>query len=129
MLSKFLKLTRNVVLLFFTLVLLLVLSFQIDVTRKLYLNSLTDSLKVFQIDLHIGQISGFFPFNWQLDTLKIADKNGEWLDIQDLQLDFSFVRLFNFAIEVNTLSAHSIRVNRLPEFPSSEEKIAAIEDE
>jgi len=98
------------------------LSLQLESTRTFYLSLLDDSLKSSAIDLKIGNIHGFVPFNWQIERVKIADRHGLWLDIKNLHFDWSFFSLIAQKIKVKTISASSISIYRLPDIPLSREK-------
>ncbi len=103
--------------LIFVLVGLLFVSLQIESSKNFYIKTLNSSLTSSGIKLKMGKINGFFPFNWSVESLNVADKNDDWLEIKNLYLDWSPMSLFDGNLALNEVSATSIIIYHIPAFP------------
>ncbi|MFK5986691.1 MAG: translocation/assembly module TamB domain-containing protein [Pseudomonadota bacterium] len=117
---KIVKYSRNLLVLIIVLVALLLLSLQLEISRNIYLNFLNTSLASTELNLKFGKITGFFPFNWQLKSLHIADKKGDWLVLDNLQFDCSASSLLSSHLDIKTLVIDSITAYRLPQLAVSQ---------
>jgi len=113
---------KNVVVILLVLFSIILLSLQLQSSQNFYLSVLNDLLKPSEVELKIGKINGFFPFNWRINSLKVADSKSEWIEVNDLKFDWLLSSLINQQLEINTLSASSIIVYHIPSFPISNKK-------
>ncbi len=65
-------------------------------------------------------LSGHLPFTLQLDQLRLADAQGEWLTVQATGLVWSPLDLLYGTLSVETLSADRVVMTRLPEASEQE---------
>ncbi|QDH17680.1 translocation/assembly module TamB domain-containing protein [Swingsia samuiensis] len=64
--------------------------------------------------VQISGLSGTLPQNLGLDTLKIKDAKGVWLEIDHLHLKWSPLALIGMDAKIHTLSADRLVFSRLP---------------
>ena len=67
----------------------------------------------------IEGLSGRFPDRLRASQLSLHDKNGIWATIDDLELDWSPLRLVTGDIAIHRIAATKIAVRRLPESSGS----------
>ena len=65
-------------------------------------------------DLQISGLSGFFPTNLQVAEVKLADRDGAWLTVDNARLNWSFASLFGGRIRIDELAAQRVEVLRPP---------------
>lgn len=86
-----------------------------------------DSLSGAGRDVRIEGFEGALSAQATLDKMTIADDNGIWFTMQDVTLDWSRSALLSGRIEVETLSAKSIEMTRLPQTGQTDAPSAAAE--
>jgi translocation and assembly module TamB len=64
--------------------------------------------------IEIAGLSGRFPVALRLDRMEIRDKDGAWLTIEDLALDWHPLRLLTRKADIERLAAERVAVARLP---------------
>ncbi len=65
--------------------------------------------------VRIEGFAGALSAEARMDSVTIADSQGIWLEMRDLRMAWNRAALLRGAVEIDTLSAASIRLNRLPE--------------
>lgn len=78
-------------------------------TRLLEDNLSTDGVKV-----TITGFAGALSSRASLTTMTIADKDGIWLTLRDVALDWNRAALFSGAVEITALTAAEIVLDRIP---------------
>ncbi|EFI33899.1 protein of unknown function DUF490 [Desulfonatronospira thiodismutans ASO3-1] len=71
--------------------------------------------------VEISGISGRIPFNFEVQSIEIHDKDGVWLELQDSGLDWSLGDLFQGRIVVRKLGAAALYMSRAPHTEPMEE--------
>ncbi len=66
-------------------------------------------------DVRIEGFRGALTSQASFDSLTIADENGIWLALTDVVLDWRRAALLRGRVEVNALTAKSLKIERLPE--------------
>jgi len=72
-------------------------------------------------EVKLAGLAGRFPDNLRLARLELRDKDGPWLAIDHLDLDWSPSGLLGGEVAVNRLEAGRIALDRLPPSPASAE--------
>ncbi|MGR3586597.1 MAG: translocation/assembly module TamB, partial [Pseudooceanicola nanhaiensis] len=80
-------------------------------TIRLIQNALSDAGRV----VNISGFSGGIFSNATMDRLTIADEEGVWLEIDNAELDWNRSALLRGRLQINTLTAETITLTRLPE--------------
>ena len=62
----------------------------------------------------ITGIAGTFPVNFQVESITVAARRGEWLEIAGLRVKISLPALLRRRLELEDLAARSLTLNRLP---------------
>jgi translocation and assembly module TamB len=65
--------------------------------------------------MRIGQLTGFIPFDFQIETFAAADPQGDWLVLKKVQVRWSVLHLFKGDLRFSRLGADTIEITRLPE--------------
>ena len=65
--------------------------------------------------IRIGQLTGFIPVHFQVETFAIADPQGDWLVLKKIQVQWSLLHLFKGDLRFSRLGADTIEITRLPE--------------
>jgi len=65
-------------------------------------------------DLKISGLSGFFPTDLHVAQVKIADRDGAWLTVDDARLRWSFASLFGGRVRIDEVAARRVEVLRPP---------------
>jgi translocation and assembly module TamB len=65
-------------------------------------------------DLEISGLSGFFPTDLQVAQVKLSDRDGAWLTVDDARLSWSFASLFSGRVRIDEVAARHIEVLRPP---------------
>jgi translocation and assembly module TamB len=65
-------------------------------------------------EVRIEGLRGRLPFDVQLDSLTMADAEGDWLELQDARLAWSAAALLRGRVEVERIEAAELRLERLP---------------
>lgn len=66
------------------------------------------------IEVKLGRIDGFVPFDVRLDFLTAGDGTEEWLRVENIVLRWCPAQLLRRRLHVNELSATTMRLERLP---------------
>lgn len=64
--------------------------------------------------IRIGAIEGFIPVDMTVTDLAIADRDGIWLQVDRVRLDWSPLDLLGRVLHVEAVEAGSIRIERAP---------------
>ena len=64
--------------------------------------------------LKLGTIEGAVPFDMRVSKVAIGDKDGIWLQLEDVALDWQFLPLLAGHVAVDDVSAKEISLLRLP---------------
>jgi len=72
--------------------------------------------------VQIGKLHGFIPFTIKIDKIKVGDKEGTWLTLDDLLFRWSPLGLLHGAIYIDEISAAALDIERLPKGSNKEEK-------
>ncbi len=100
------------------LVLAVVLSFQFETSRQWYLGLANKALLKQQQRLELVGIRGFVPFHWQVAEINLADSQGVWLQIHNLELHWSALSLLKKSLHIDVLKAQKLNLTRLPDTPA-----------
>ena len=65
-------------------------------------------------DLQISGLSGFFPTNLHVAEVKLSDRDGTWLAVDDARLNWSFASLLGGRVRIDEMAARRIEVLRPP---------------
>jgi len=65
-------------------------------------------------DLKISGLSGFFPTDLRVAEVKLVDRDGAWLTVDDARLSWSFASLFSGRVRIDEVAARRIEVLRPP---------------
>ena len=71
--------------------------------------------------VEISGISGRIPFNFQVQSIEIHDKDGAWMELQNSGLDWSVRDLLQGRIVVRELGAAALYMSRTPHTEPMEE--------
>ena len=63
----------------------------------------------------VSEISGFIPFNIQVGEIRLCDRRGDWLQIDNFSFRFSPSQLLRLRVRIDELSAGRVNLKRLPE--------------
>ncbi|WP_232224300.1 translocation/assembly module TamB domain-containing protein [Candidatus Paracaedibacter symbiosus] len=66
---------------------------------------------------HISRIHGQFPFDVKIDSVKISDQEGLWLDIHGFQFSWIGAGIFFGKIEIERIGAETLEIIRFPIIP------------
>jgi translocation and assembly module TamB len=64
--------------------------------------------------LEITELSGFFPTDLRIAKVKLVDRDGAWLTVDEARLRWSFASLFTGRVEIEELAAQRIEILRPP---------------
>ena len=64
--------------------------------------------------LEISGLSGFFPTDLSVAQVKVSDRNGAWLTVDDARLRWSFASLLSGRVRIDEVAAQRIDVLRAP---------------
>lgn len=67
-----------------------------------------------QQKIEIQGIKGDLPFDLALDRLQVSDDQGQWLEIQDLRLDWSLRDILQHRVIVSQLRINELHIKRQP---------------
>ena len=70
----------------------------------------------------IGRLDGFLPFDVQLDRLTVADRQGEWLDVEEFHFAWSPWSLLKGIPRVYEVYAGGVRLERIPRDAEGEKR-------
>lgn len=88
--------------------------------QKLIVSKLNDILHWDDGQVVLEGLSGRVPFNMTLDRVDIKDEQGDWLVVEDVELNWSFARLLSREFHIFNVGADRVIFNRLPEYEGSE---------
>ncbi len=90
-----------------------------------YLENLANRmlLAVPEQEVTLSGLHGRFPFDMRLNELRLADVDGEWLEINGLVLRWSGRDLLAARLRVVELSARQVALHRLPQVEGKEEPV------
>ncbi|HET8727364.1 MAG TPA: translocation/assembly module TamB domain-containing protein [Alphaproteobacteria bacterium] len=71
------------------------------------------------MEIRIGGLEGFVPFDFAVTDIALADANGVWLTADRVRLDWAPLALFGRVLHVEALEAGAVRVAR-PPVPTAE---------
>jgi autotransporter translocation and assembly factor TamB len=66
------------------------------------------------LSVDVGRISGVVPMRVEIDDLAVGDSNGVWLEIEGLHCRFMIRDLLIRRLRVQTFSARSVAMHRIP---------------
>ncbi len=69
------------------------------------------------LTVELSGFQGFIPFDFSLDTLRLSDAQGAFLDIRQARLSWSLLDLFQGSIRLQDIGAGSVHLQRLPVLP------------
>lgn len=72
--------------------------------------------------VHLNGLSGRFPSSLRVSGLELLDPQGIWLTADQIRLDWSPLALIRRHLSVQSLTAQTIDVLRLPSYPSNPTK-------
>lgn len=72
------------------------------------------------VDASIGSLEGDLPFSIRLRDLRLADKDGVWLDVPQASLSIGAAALLHGRFKIKELSVSEAELIRLPHFPEKE---------
>lgn len=72
------------------------------------------------IDASIGSLEGDLPFSMRLRDLRLADKDGVWLDVPQASLSIGAAALLHGRFKIKELSVSEAELIRLPHLPEKE---------
>lgn len=81
------------------------------------------------LSVELSQIRGEFPFNIVVDTVKVSDKAGEWLVINNFEFSWLAASAFFGKIDIEKVGAEKLELIRFPELPSSKSTAKSTEGE
>lgn len=64
--------------------------------------------------IHLDGLSGYFPYNMQLQNLQLIDADGVWLNAAKIKLEWSPLSLLRRHLAIQALTAQTIDVSRSP---------------
>ncbi|MDQ7090573.1 MAG: translocation/assembly module TamB domain-containing protein [Methylococcales bacterium] len=94
--------------------LLLVILLQLPFVQKQIAQTLSQTLSDDAVHIKLSPIEGFFPFDIQFSNFSLADKQGVWLELEDVQLKWSLTALLTGEIQIDALEAKRLWIKRLP---------------
>jgi translocation and assembly module TamB len=65
-------------------------------------------------DLELSGLSGFFPTELRVAQIKLSDRDGAWLTVDDARLSWSFASLFGGRVRIDEVAARRIEILRPP---------------
>ncbi len=65
-------------------------------------------------DLQIAGLSGFFPTDLRVAEVKLSDRDGTWLTVDDARLNWSFASLLKGRVRIDEVAARRVEVRRPP---------------
>lgn len=66
-------------------------------------------------EVELGRLSGWIPFNFQLQSFSIGDNHGPWLNVDEIRIRWSPLALLGGRFSFQELTARSIELLRMPE--------------
>ncbi len=76
-----------------------------------------DSLKTAESSIAIGEIEGSIFSDLQISSVTLSDRQGIWLEIQDIKATWSPASIFASTLHVSEISANLVDLKRTPETP------------
>lgn len=64
--------------------------------------------------IEIGRVTGGFPFYMRIDTIRINDAEGAWLDIDDFALNMSSAALWRKRVHIEVIRIAQLTLHRRP---------------
>jgi len=116
-LSRFLRITGALLLLLTVLGIVL----QTAPGKSLLASTLSHLLSRSQgVEVHVGRISGWIPWNVRIDHISVGDEQGEWLAARNLHCRWVLRELFAGRVRLRELGAEMILLDRFPALSPSE---------
>ncbi len=66
------------------------------------------------IEARISPLHGEFPFNFMIDSVKVYDRNGQWLNVEKLRFSWVAANILFGKIDISKLGADTVEVLRFP---------------
>ncbi len=66
------------------------------------------------MEARISPLHGEFPFNFMIDSVKVYDRNGQWLNVEKLRFSWAAASILFGKIDVLKLGADTVDVLRFP---------------
>lgn len=70
------------------------------------------------LEARISPLHGEFPFNFTIDSVKVYDGNGQWLNIEKLKFSWAAANILFGKVDILKLGADIVDVIRFPVIPS-----------
>jgi translocation and assembly module TamB len=65
--------------------------------------------------VQLGRLSGWIPYNFQLQSLSISDEHGFWLEVKEIRIRWSPFALLRGRLSIHELTARSVELVRMPQ--------------
>lgn len=72
------------------------------------------------MEAKISPVHGEFPFNIKIDSIKVSDKKGEWLFIENLEFSWGGINLLFGKLDIQTIKVQTLDIRRFPSFVPTE---------
>jgi len=89
--------------------------------RDYGINALEQAAQAQGYTLKIQHITGVLPFHWGIDQVHLGDAQGPLFSLSQLRFDVSASALLWAEVKVSELSAHTVRLYRLPASSNEDE--------
>lgn len=66
-------------------------------------------------EVEVGKLSGWIPFNVQLQDLSISDERGRWLEVEGIRLRWSPFALLGGRLSIHEVTARRVELLRTPQ--------------
>ena len=82
--------------------------------KRFLASQLSSQLSTPDAGIEIAGIQGWIPIDMQIERLRLSDRDGVWLDVSDLALDWSPKALFGGRVQIDAARAKRVHVIRSP---------------
>lgn len=93
-----------------------VLALQLGPVRQVIIDQARQAVAP-DLVLDIGAIDGFIPVDMTVRDIRLADKHGPWLSVDQVRLAWSPLDLFGGTVRVDVLGAENVDLARAPDLP------------
>lgn len=96
---------------------------QTPFAKRVLTGFIADRISDAQTQVTLAPAEGFVPFDMRLPFIRVADRQGEWLTVEDARVEWKLTSLFPLQVNVASLSAARIHVARAPAAPETPQKV------
>ncbi len=82
--------------------------------KRFLASTLSSTLSTPEAGIEITDLDGWLPIDARLGDLKLSDRDGVWLEANDIALDWSPSALFSGRLQIDVLAAKRVHVIRPP---------------